>query len=182
MSVNELNGERVRLTDGGLETCLIYDHGHQLPHFAAFPLLSSPEGRASLAAYYRQFREVAEEQERPLVLTTATWRASPDWASELGLTWAEVEEANMAAVALVREVGGPGVDVAGGVGPRGDGYKAARSTVEAAWDYHRAQVGVLARAGVDHVAGETLATWQEAAGVALACKEAAVPVAIGELG
>lgn len=169
------------LTDAGLETCLIYDHGHQLPHFAAFPLLSSPKGQASLAAFYRDFKDLAEEQERPLVLTTATWRAGPNWAAALGLTWAKVEEANMEAVALVKEVGGPGVLVAGGVGPRGDGYKLAQSTVEAALDYHRAQVGVLARAGVDHVAGETLGTWQEAAG-ALACRGSALPAAIGERG
>ena len=33
------------LTDGGMETTLIFHEGIDLPHFAAFVLLDSPEGR-----------------------------------------------------------------------------------------------------------------------------------------
>jgi homocysteine S-methyltransferase len=32
------------LTDGGLETTLVFDHGHDLPAFAAFDLFRKPEG------------------------------------------------------------------------------------------------------------------------------------------
>ena len=32
-------GDRVFLTDSGLETDLIFQHGYDLPHFAAFVLL-----------------------------------------------------------------------------------------------------------------------------------------------
>ena len=34
------------VTDGGLETTLVFHHGIDLPDFAAFPLLDSAEGRA----------------------------------------------------------------------------------------------------------------------------------------
>ena len=38
--------ERLRnvVTDGGLETDLIYHHGLDLPYFAAFPLVETAEG------------------------------------------------------------------------------------------------------------------------------------------
>jgi homocysteine S-methyltransferase len=39
------------LTDGGIETSLIYDDGLELPEFASFVLLDDVEGRAALARY-----------------------------------------------------------------------------------------------------------------------------------
>ena len=50
MSLRHLDG--VSLTDGGMETTLIHDHGLDLPHFAAFTLLARSEGREALASYY----------------------------------------------------------------------------------------------------------------------------------
>jgi homocysteine S-methyltransferase len=41
-------GSDLFLTDGGLETTLIFHEGLELPHFAAFHLLKAPEGRAVL--------------------------------------------------------------------------------------------------------------------------------------
>ena len=40
------------LTDGGMETTLIFHEGLELPHFAAFVLLDSADGRAHLKRYY----------------------------------------------------------------------------------------------------------------------------------
>ena len=40
----QLNAD-VFLTDGGLETTLIFDDGLELPDFAAFILLEDPAGR-----------------------------------------------------------------------------------------------------------------------------------------
>src|SRR3954454_19999583 len=36
------------LSDGGMETTLIFHHGVALPHFASFVLLDTPEGRKHL--------------------------------------------------------------------------------------------------------------------------------------
>ena len=38
------------LTDGGIETDLIFNDGMELPHFAAFDLLKTEKGRATLKA------------------------------------------------------------------------------------------------------------------------------------
>jgi homocysteine S-methyltransferase len=40
------------LSDGGLETTLIYHEGFELPMFEAFTLIDSERGRAALRAYY----------------------------------------------------------------------------------------------------------------------------------
>ena len=52
-------GDGIVLTDGGLETTLIFEMGFDLPEFAAFPLLDSDDGRRALADYYRPYLDVA---------------------------------------------------------------------------------------------------------------------------
>jgi len=172
---------RILLTDGGLETCLIYDHGLHLQYFSAFPLVSSPEGRHSLVSYYKEYRELAMELGRGVMLSTPTWRASKDWGDKLGYTGEQLDHANTQAVNLVRDVGGGEVKVviAGAVGPRGDGYQAGTMTVQEAMEYHRRQVSCLAKAGVHIIAGQTLGSWEEGAGLMLACTAAGIPASVG---
>ena len=43
------------LTDGGLETTLIFHQGIDLPAFAAFPLLDEERGTAALRRYYQPY-------------------------------------------------------------------------------------------------------------------------------
>ena len=50
----QLSGE-LFLTDAGLETDLIFNHGIEIREFAAHTLLESPEGRAALLRYTRVF-------------------------------------------------------------------------------------------------------------------------------
>src|SRR5690606_34312296 len=47
------------LTDGGIETTLIFHEGIDLPYFAAFHLMKSPEGRAALVRYFEQYVAIA---------------------------------------------------------------------------------------------------------------------------
>lgn len=42
----------VFLTDGGIETTLIFLDGHDLPYFAAFHLLKSSSGEERLKRYF----------------------------------------------------------------------------------------------------------------------------------
>ena len=39
------SGDRLFLTDGGIETTLIFHEGLELPDFAAFDLLATPRAR-----------------------------------------------------------------------------------------------------------------------------------------
>src|SRR5687768_2441142 len=77
-------GDRLFLTDGGLETTLVFHRGIELPLFAAFPLLDSGEGRAALREYFEPYLALAAERGAGFVLDTPTWRANADWAPRLG--------------------------------------------------------------------------------------------------
>ena len=48
------------VTDGGLETWLVFERGVELPAFAAYPLVASTEGRALLTEYYEHYVAIAE--------------------------------------------------------------------------------------------------------------------------
>ena len=73
------------LTDGGIETVLIFQEGIALPEFAAFVLLESKEGRTSLRRYFRRYLELAAATpEAGFVLESPTWRAGIDWGAKLG--------------------------------------------------------------------------------------------------
>jgi homocysteine S-methyltransferase len=72
------------LTDGGLETTLIFHEGFELPMFAAFTLVESERGRAALRAYYDRYVSMALRDGNGLILESPTWRANPDWGAKLG--------------------------------------------------------------------------------------------------
>jgi homocysteine S-methyltransferase len=173
------------VTDGGLETDLIFNHGVDLPDFAAFPLLDTRPGRELLTAYYADYAAIAARAGAGLLLETPTWRANPDWAARLGYDVAALDRVNRAAVELMRDVAErwgrdlPAVAVSGQVGPRGDGYRpgAAVDPAEAA-DYHRPQLASFKAAGADRATALTLTDVGEAIGISRAGAEVGIPVAI----
>jgi len=157
----------LQLTDGGLETSLIFDQRLDLPLFAAFPLVETEDGRAALRRYWRPYLAVAREHDVGFVLDTPTWRANPDWAAQLGYGAHNLQAVNGAAVAFARELAAEQRDVVieGVVGPRGDGYAVGEEMrPDEAGAYHAEQLDALAEAGVDHVAAITFTYPQEAIG------------------
>ena len=184
-TTNPRSGTRGWVTDGGLETDLIYHRGADLPEFAAFPLVGSEQGRAVLEDYYAGYAAIAAEHGLPLLLETPTWRANPDWAALLGYDAAALDRANRAAVELLAGLAERWSDrlvetkVVGAMGPRGDGYVPGHAMTPAeAADYHRPQVASLAAAGADRVSALTLTDVGEAAGIAIAARDVGVGVAV----
>jgi len=173
------------LTDGGLETSLIFHEGLELPHFAAFVLLGTPDGRAALRRYYETYLEIARAQHRGFILESPTWRASADWAERLGISHAELAMLNRDAIRLMQELRdtySPAVTpivVSGCVGPRGDGYDPGEAmTAEDAQAYHAEQIAIFAEAGADMVCATTMTNTPEAIGIARAAMARGVPAAI----
>lgn len=175
------------VTDGGMETDLIFHHGVDLPHFAAFPLVETPQGRDQLTRYYDSYAAVAAAAGAGLLLEAPTWRASPDWGALLGYDAAGLARVNEAAVELLRglreryagPLGGRAVLVAGMVGPRFDGYQPGEAmSADQAQEYHGPQIRAFAAAGADMVSALTLTGAGEAAGIVLAARDAGLPVAI----
>jgi S-methylmethionine-dependent homocysteine/selenocysteine methylase len=173
------------LTDGGIETDLIFNDGMELPHFAAFDLLVTEKGMAALRAYYRRYAEVAKAHGVGFILESPTWRASADWGRKLGYSQAALARANAKAIELMLELrqeyqsNATPVVVSGCVGPRGDGYDpGAAMSADEAQAYHAQQIGVLAECGADMVTAITMTNANEAIGVARAAQAAGMPVAI----
>ena len=72
-------GDALFVTDGGIETALIFNEGIELPDFAAFDLFRRPGGEAALRRYYARYVRIAAQFRAGMVLESATWRASADW-------------------------------------------------------------------------------------------------------
>jgi len=171
------------VTDGGLETDLIYHRGVDLPDFAAFPLVDDERGRQLLLGYYEEYVDIARRAGAGLQLDTPTWRASADWGDRLGWPAAALRRVNRDAVALLAALRDrAGLDpllVSGCVGPRGDGYVAGvEASPEDAAKYHAPQIEAFAEAGADLVSALTLTGVGEAIGIVRAAREAGLPVAI----
>jgi S-methylmethionine-dependent homocysteine/selenocysteine methylase len=170
------------VTDGGLETDLIFNRGVDLPEFAAFPLLDDRTGVTILEGYYREYAEIAAHADAGLLVETPTWRANPDWGRQVGYDDRALDRVNQAAVDLVRRVAqitAPGTWLVSGViGPRGDGYLAAGADADEAAEYHSAQVRSFKSADVDLVHAMTMTEADEAIGVVYAARSAGVPVAV----
>ena len=175
----------VFLTDGGIETTLIFDDGLDLPDFAAFVLLDDPAGRAALVRYFERYAEIAVRDRVGIVLESATWRANPDWAARLGYSPERLDEANRAAIRMLADIRSrfetpeTPVVISGCIGPRGDGYRAdALMNADEAASYHERQARVLAEAGADLLTAITMTYPDEAIGITRAARAAGVPVVI----
>ena len=173
------------LTDGGIETTLMYREGFDLPEFAAFHLLQTDSGRAALRRYFASYAEIARRHGTGLVLESATWRASIAWGRKLGYSAAQLVAVNRAAIEMLEEIRAEyatpdtPVILSGCVGPRGDGYVASELlTADDAERYHRPQVATFASTVADLVTAMTMTHVGEAIGIARAARAVGMPVAI----
>lgn len=177
--------DRLFLTDGGLETTLVFHEGRELPCFAAFTLLDTADGLALLRDYYLRYLDIARARGLGFILETPTWRANSDWGKQLGYDDDALDAVNRRAVALLSELrtrhespAAPLV-ISGNLGPRHDGYRAdIRMSVEAARDYHRVQIETFAATEADMVSVLTLNYTEEAIGIVQAARDCAMPVAV----
>lgn len=173
------------LTDGGIETTLIFLEGIELPDFAAFDLLKRKEGEAALRKYFRTYAELAHRLGTGLILESATWRASADWGNRLGYGAKAMADANQGAIGLLEEIrnefkgNAQKVVISGCVGPRGDGYSPGKTMSEReAESYHGIQIRTFEDTAADMVTAITMNYVEEAIGIARAAERAGMPVAI----
>jgi homocysteine S-methyltransferase len=173
------------ITDGGIETHLIFNKGVELPHFSAFPLNDSAAGCEVIRSYYRDYLPVAKAAGRSFLFATDSWRASPDWADRIGYDRALLKQNNATSVALCAEVAaefaaaGVASDIAGVIGPRRDAWQHdASMTVAEAFDYHSPQVEAFAGTAATSLHAYTLTNTPEAIGIARAAERAGLPIVL----
>lgn len=173
------------ITDGGMETTLIFHQGIDLPSFAAFDLLKDAAGTEALRTYFEPYVAIAREHRVGLVLDTPTWRANPDWGTQLGYSPDALDDANRKAVALVEEIRSASeaeqtpIVISGCVGPRGDGYRPAdlMSAAEAEL-YHTPQIETFGDTAADLVSALTMMYAEEAIGIVRAARATGMPAVV----
>lgn len=188
-----LSNGRTYLTPGGTETFMMFHHGFPLREGCAFEIFDDEAAWARLKRdYLERIFAAAHEHGHGLLLDTLVWRAQPDFVTALGYPASDLARFNELAVQRTREAvdewraADPArrnelhVVLTADVGPRGDGYKVADAgvTPEAARAYHRAQIEVLARAGVELGCALTMTTVAESIGVAQAARDCGLPVIV----
>ncbi len=173
------------LTDGGIETTLIFHEGLELPYFAAFHLMKTLVGRDALVRYFERYAAIARRDGMGFIFESPTWRASSDWGNKLGYSRDGIAAVNRDSIALMRELQAkhrapqlPMV-VSGCVGPRGYGYDPGQvMSASEAESYHAHQIGAFAEAQADMITAVTMTNASEAIGITRAAMEAGMPVAI----
>lgn len=178
-------GEKLFVTDGGMETTLIFHQGFNLPEFAAFDLLKDTFGYEAIIAYYRSYAQLAQKYQVGFVLESVTWRASQDWGMKLGYSAVDITAFNRLAIALLEDIRDEyetettPIVISGCIGPRGDGYNPQElmNEIEAEY-YHAKQVTTLAQSNADLVTAMTICYAEEAIGIARAAQQAQIPVVI----
>lgn len=173
------------MSDGGLETTLIFHEKLDLPMLAAFPLVLEEFGRKKLLQYYRRYCDLAAEYELGFILESPTWRAHADWTRQLSSDPGYLERVNRLSIELMEQVRDeyrdtlPAVLISGCIGPRGDGYlPSKRMSAEEAEQYHSEQIQILADTAADLVSAFTLNYVEEAVGATRAALHCGIPVVI----
>ncbi len=174
------------LTDGGLETTLIFHNTIELPEFAAFVLLYNPHGQEVLKAYYQSYINLAKKYKVHFILESPTWRANLKWGKVLGYTNEQVKEANFKAIELLEDIrfqnetNDFNIVISGCLGPKGDGYVVEeKMTPEESKTFHINQISYLKETNADLVTAFTISYIDEALGIVQAAKTLAIPIVIG---
>jgi S-methylmethionine-dependent homocysteine/selenocysteine methylase len=180
----QLSGD-VFLTDAGVETDLIFNHGIEIREFAAFTLLPTPHGRSALTRYFESFLTLAKERNAGFILDSVTWKAHAHWAKSLALDIAELRAVNEESIRFIADLrarfsSNPKPIVLNAVvGPRGDAYRPEVTiAMDAAEEYFSEQLGWLAATDADMITALTFNQAGEAAGVARAARTVGMPIVI----
>ncbi len=173
------------LTDSGLETILIFHHGIDLPHFAAFNLIDEPKYDDVIKDYYKQHLEIAKKHKTGFILESPTWRANKDWGFKLGYNETELINVNTLAIEQLKAIRKQYLNdvnpifISGQLGPSRDGYAITKiMSVDEAKSYHELQVAAFSKSGVDLVSALTIGYINEGLGIVKSAKEHNVHVVI----
>ncbi len=177
--------ESTFLTDGGLETTLIFNQGIDLSHFASFDLLMNEEGRKILQEYYENYIAISKPNCKGFILEAGTWRANPDWIEKVGYSSLQMDTINSVAIQEleilrnIHETEDFKMPISLCIGPRGDGYSPKdKMNKEIAEEYHSHQIEIAAASNADMVSAMTMNYNEEAIGIVNAAKKNSIPVII----
>ncbi len=147
-------------------------------HVAHTALIYDPAAADIIANTVLEYIGVAVERRLPMLLTTATWKASAPRVARSAFAGTDVNGDHVRFLRQLVDSHAPELDavVAGAMGPVGDAYKPAEGLDQSSAErVHSRQVEALAGAGVDAIVAWTLPAAPEARGLASALAASGTP-------
>lgn len=177
--------DRIYITEGGIETEILYKWGFELPEFSMYPLLDNADAMKTIHAMFDRVFAAAAAHDAGIVLAGLDYRASPDWAEKIGYSRDQLDafiHRNIAFLKGRREAHADRVRdvyIAATCGPRGDAYGTGGTiTEDEAEAYHAFQIAASKAAGADLVIGITFNNIPESIGFVRAAQDVGIPVGI----
>jgi S-methylmethionine-dependent homocysteine/selenocysteine methylase len=129
-------------------------------------------GKSLLEKIYREYLNIAEISDLPIMLLTPTWRTNKERTNKANVDMKNINTDAFVFVDKIRKSYGSFSDkifIGGLTGGKGDAYKPEEAlSEEEAFSFHKEQMQILAKAGVDFLFASTLPALTEAKGIAKA--------------
>ena len=151
-------------------------------HVINSALIYEEAGKSALEMICRQYLDIGQRYNLPLLLSTPTWRAGRERIAAAGLTGRDLNGDNFRFLANLRDSYGDyasKVAICGLMSCQGDAYKPEEAMTEHdAATFHSWQADALATAGVDFLLASTLPAVSESIGLARAQAATGLPYLI----
>ena len=159
------------LTEGSIYERLRRDPRFEFdPYLAHAGFIYDPDQASALAQACREYIDIGQQVGLPMMVVTATWRASQERIDRSRFKTDAVNQDNVQFMLNLRaeyEAAGPPIFVGGIIGPKGDAYRPQESPAEAeAVAFHAPQIEALAETEIDFLEASTLPALPEARGIA----------------
>jgi len=149
------------------------------PHIAYASLIYHDKSRAVFESVYREYLDIGQKFQVPMIACTPTWRANRDRLAKSEYRGHPVNSDCVEFIQDLRRSYGPDASpivIGGTIGPKGDGYIAEEApSADDAEEFHDGQIKQLAEAGADFLIAKTLTAVREALGIARAMAGTQLP-------
>lgn len=138
-------------------------------------MIYNEKGKELLERIYREYIDIAESSDLPIMLLTPTWRANKERTKKANVDMKKINSDAFTFVDSIRKSYSSFAEkiyIGGLTGCKGDAYKPEEALSEyEAYHFHKEQMNILANAGVDFLFASTLPALTEAVGIAKAMSE-----------
>ncbi|HEX9252228.1 MAG TPA: homocysteine S-methyltransferase family protein, partial [Ignavibacteriaceae bacterium] len=138
-------------------------------------MIYEDNGRVLLENIYREYINIAESSDLPIMLLTPTWRTNKERTKNANVDMKIINTDAFLFVENIRKSFGRFAEkifIGGLTGCKGDAYKPEEALNQnEAYHFHKEQMQILADAGVDFLFASTLPALTEAIGIAKAMSE-----------
>ncbi len=138
-------------------------------------MIYDEKGKVLLEKIYREYIDIAESSDLPIMVLTPTWRANKERTRHANVDLKSINTDAFLFVDKIRKSYGnfsKKIYIGGLTGCKGDAYKPEEALNEKnAYEFHKEHMQILADAGVDFLLASTLPALTEAIGIANAMSE-----------